>query len=45
MNENVEDRVFKIIFVKPADNDSDILIKISAELHEKHSEKMVGEKP
>ena len=38
--------VVKIVFVKSADNDSDILTKnISAELHEKHSRKMVGEKP
>ena len=46
VNEYVEDGVVKIVFVKSADNDSDILTKnLSAELHEKHSKKMVGEKP
>ena len=46
VNEYVEDRAVKIIFVKSADNDSNILTKnLSAELHEKHSRKMVGEKP
>ena len=46
VNEYVEDGVVKIIFVKSADNDSNILIKkISAELHEKHAKKMVMKKP
>ena len=46
VNEYVKDRIVKIIFVKSADNDSDILTKnLSDKLHEKHSEKMVGEKP
>ena len=46
VNEYVEDGVVKKVFVKSADNDSDILTKmISTELHEKHSRKMVGEKP
>ena len=44
VNENVEDDVFKIIFVKFTDNDSDVLNKKKgADLHEKHSKKMVGE--
>ena len=38
MNEYVKEGVVKIIFVKSADNDNDILTKnLSAELHEKHS--------
>ena len=45
VNEYVEDRVVRIIFVKSAENDSCILTKnINAELHEKHSKKMIGEK-
>ena len=37
VNKYVEDRVVKIIFVKSADNDSNILMKsLSADLHEKH---------
>jgi hypothetical protein len=46
VNEYVEDGTVKIIFVKSADNDSDVLTKnLSAELHDKHSKKMVVEKP
>ena len=46
VNEYVEDGVVKIVFLKSADNDRDILTKnLSAELHEKHSKKMVVEKP
>ena len=46
VNKYVEDRVVKIIYVKSADNSSDILTKnLSAELHEKPLRKMVGEKP
>ena len=46
VNEYVEDGVVMIAFVKSADNDSDILTKnLSAELHKKHSKKMVVEKP
>ena len=46
VNEYVEDGIVKIIFVKSADNDSDILTKnLSAELHEKHPRKIVIEKP
>ena len=46
VNEYVEDGTVKIIFVKSADNNSDILTKnLSAELHNKHSRKMVVEKP
>ena len=46
VNEYVEDGVVAIVFVKSADNDSNILTKnLSVELHEKHSKKMVIEKP
>ena len=45
-NEYVENRVVKIIFVKSSDNDNNILTKnLSTELHEKHSKKILGEKP
>ena len=45
VNEYVEDGIVKIIFVKSADNNSDILTKnVSAELCKKHSRKMVIEK-
>ena len=45
MHEYVEDGVVKIVSVKSADNESSILTKnLSAELYEKHSKKMVGEK-
>ena len=44
VNEYVEDGIVKIIFVKSADNDSNILSKnLSVELYEKHSKKMVVE--
>ena len=40
----IEDGVVKIVFVKCADNDSNVLTKnLSADLHENHSKKMVGE--
>ena len=43
-NKYVEDGTVKIIFIKSADNDSNILTKnLSAELHDKHSRKMVVE--
>ena len=46
MNEYAEDGVVKIIFVKFADNDSEILTKnLSAELYEKYSKKVLGDKP
>ena len=46
VNEYVEDGAVKIVFVKSADNDSNILTKnLSAELHEKHSKRMVVKKP
>ena len=46
VNEYVEDGVVKITFVTSADNGGNILTKnLSAELHEKHSKKMVAEKP
>ena len=45
VNEYIGDGVVMIIFVRSAVNDSHILTKnLSAELHEKHSKKMVGEK-
>ena len=41
VNEYVEDRVVKIVFVKSDDNDSNILTKnLNAELHVKHSKKV-----
>ena len=46
VNEYVKDGIVKIISVKSADNDSNILTKnLSADLHEKHAKKMVIEKP
>ena len=46
VNEYVEDGIVKIICVKSAGNDSNILTKnLIAELHEKHARKMVIEKP
>ena len=46
VNGNVKDEVVKIVFVTSADFDSDILNKNrSTELHEKHSQRMVIEKP
>ena len=45
VNKYVEDGIFEISFVTSADNDSDILTKnLSAELYEKHSKKILGEK-
>ena len=44
-NEYIKDGVIKSIFVKSFKNDSNILTKnLSAELHQKHSKKLVGEK-
>ena len=46
VNEYVEDGVVNIFFVKSAENDINILTKsLNAELCEKHSKKMVIEKP
>ena len=46
VNEYVEDGTVKIIIFKSADNDSDVLTKnLSADLHDKHSKKMIMEKP
>ena len=46
INYYIEDVVVKIVFVKSAGNDTDILTKnIRAEHHEEHSKKMIGEKP
>ena len=40
LNEHVEDRVVKIIFVESVENESDNFTKsLSAELHEKHGRK------
>ena len=45
VNEYVEEGMIKIIFVMFADNESNVLTKnLRAELHKKHSKKMVGEK-
>ena len=43
MNEYVKDGVVKIIFVKFSENDYNVLTKKSAELHEKHSRKIICE--
>ena len=45
MNEYAKEGIAKIIFVKFAENDSDILSKnLTAELHQKHSKKIIGKK-
>ena len=45
VNKYVEDGVVKIVFAKSAENDNHILSKnLSADLHEKHSKKMLGDK-
>ena len=45
VNKYDKDGLVKVVFVNSADNDSNILTKnLSAELHEKHSMKMMGEK-
>ena len=45
VNEHVHDELFKIIFVKSANNGSDILTNnLSVELHVKHLRRMIGEK-
>ena len=45
VNEYIEDRFVKIVYVKFAENDGNILAKsLSAKLHDKHL-KMVDEKP
>ena len=45
MNEFVEEGIFKIVFVKSADNDRDILTKnLGGDLHWKHWINMIGEK-
>jgi len=41
----VNDQFLEVIFVKTADNDSDIFTKnLSADLQNKHAKKMVGSK-
>jgi len=45
VNEMVNDQFLEVIFVKTADNDSDIFTKnLSADLQNKHAKKMVGSK-
>ena len=46
MNEYCEDGVLKIIFVKSADNDSNIMTKkLGGDLHSKHSNKLIKARP
>ena len=46
VNRYVEDRIVKIVFVKSAENDSNVLIKnLHGDLNEKNSRKMIDEKP
>ena len=46
VNEYIEDVMVKIVFIKSAENESNILNKsLSGDLQEKHSKKMTGEKP
>ena len=46
VNEYCEDGVLKIIFVKSADNDSDIMTKnLSSDLHTKHANKLIKPRP
>jgi hypothetical protein len=46
VNEYFEDGVLKIIFVKSADNDSDIMTKnLGGDLHSKRSNKLIKTKP
>jgi hypothetical protein len=46
VNEYCEDGVLKIIFVKSADNDSDIMTKnLGGDLHLKHSDKLIKARP
>lgn len=46
VNEYCEDGVLKIIFVKSAENDSDIMTKnLGGELHSKHSNKLIKARP
>ena len=46
VNEYVEDGIVKIVFVILVENDSnDLTNNISRELHGKHTENMIGEKP
>ena len=44
-NEYAKDEVLKIIFAKSESNSNILTKNISAELHEKHSKKMIGEEP
>ena len=45
VNKYIEDGIVKIVFVKLAENNSNILTKnLSADLHEKYLKKMRGEK-
>ena len=45
VNEYVEEDIVTLVFVKSTNNNSDILTKnLNADLHQKHSNKMLGEK-
>ena len=45
VREYVEDGIIKIVFVKSADNDSDIMTKyLESELHSKYASKMISAK-
>ena len=45
VTEYIEDGIIKVIFVKSADNDSDIMTKnLGSELHSKHAGKMISMK-
>ena len=46
MNEHEDDGTVEIVFMKAAEYDINILTKsLSGDLHERHSRKMIGEKP
>jgi hypothetical protein len=46
VNEYCKDGVLKVIFVKSADNDSDIMTKnLGGDLHSKHSSKLIKARP
>ncbi len=45
VTEYIEDGIIKVIFVKSADDDSDIMTKnLGSELHSKHAGKMINER-
>ena len=46
VNKYMEDGIVKIVCIKSAENYSNILtMNLSGDLHERHSEKIIGEKP